>query len=106
MYDLIWLNQRNPQFDLFHTYAFIRHTEKQILLIVVNFSDNGITTGISLSKHLFDTIQTAEVKDIEAVDLFSNTKVTFNFNSRELIHLQIAGNDAVALLFDKTSPVD
>ena len=104
MYDLIWLNQRNPQFDLFHTYAFIRHTEKQILLIVVNFSDNGITTGISLSKHLFDTIQTAEVKDIEAVDLFSDTKMTFNFNSRELIHLQIAGNDAVALLFAKTSP--
>ena len=104
MYDLIWLNQRNPQFDLFHTYAFIRHTDKQIMLVAVNFSDNGITTGIALSKHLFDTIQTAEAKDIEATDLFSGEKVTFNFNSRELIHLQIGGNDAVALLFDKIAP--
>ena len=61
------LNVSSTRLILLEGYAFIRHTEKQILLIVVNFSDNGITTGISLSKHLFDTIQTAEVKDIEAL---------------------------------------
>lgn len=51
MFDLMYVNPH-----LVHQYAFLRHSGDSVLLIVANFSDQDITTGINIPEHAFNHI--------------------------------------------------
>lgn len=50
-YDLMWANENNPNFDTSKLYTFLRYTNEQSLLIVVNFSDEDISYKLKLPSH-------------------------------------------------------
>ena len=86
-YDLMWLNQRNPQFDSFHQYAFVRHTEKEVLFVVANFAGEERNVQVNLTHHLFDAMGRESFGKVVATDLMTDEAVELNFSADEPVEL-------------------
>ena len=68
MFDLMYVNQQDQR-----RYAFLRRSEKSLLLVVVNFDDVPVETAITLPAHAFDYMGIKE-NTYTATDLLSDTK--------------------------------
>lgn len=98
-YDLMWLNTRNPQFNPDNTYAFIRYTGHDIMLVVANFTDYPATIGITLADHLFETTCLPPADHIQAVDLFTKKLHDITFTPSSKCMVDVPANDIVCLQF-------
>lgn len=98
-YDLMWLNTRNPQFDPDTIYAFVRHLDRDILLVVANFSNTPANVGIALAQHMFDTIGIQPTDNAEAVDLLTEKPYTLSFIPQKLTTVPVPANDVLCLHF-------
>lgn len=69
-FDLMYVNLSNPGFDPHREFAFLRHTEKQKLLILANFSDSDRVSEIVIPQAAFEAagLPTGNVK---ATDLLT-----------------------------------
>lgn len=55
-FDLTYANYQNPGFDPHRHFAFLRATDEELLLIVVNFSDRDAQISVNIPTHAFDTL--------------------------------------------------
>ncbi|WP_221929396.1 alpha-amylase family protein [Saccharicrinis carchari] len=77
-YDLLWCNEHNDAFDGSKLYAFLRYTEKQILLVLVNFSDEKFTGRIIIPAHAFVTMGAESKKFFKGKDILGEqNKISF-----------------------------
>ncbi len=53
LYDLMWYNANNHNFNSKHLFAFLRNKEDALLLIVVNFSDSDEKCRVKIPPHAF-----------------------------------------------------
>lgn len=74
-YDLMYLNYQNPQFNPEKQYAYIRQYNNEMLLIVVNFDDKDIDTGIFISEQAFDFLNFDPASTGIGIDLLSGEKI-------------------------------
>ena len=98
-YDIMWLNAHNLQFDIHTIYAFVRHLNNEVLLVVANFADHSVDVGLSLSQHLFDAISLKPTDTVEAVDLMSGQQLSFSFNTTTHTYIHLSSDDIVCLSF-------
>lgn len=54
-YDLMWANKENPFFNSDKLYTFLRYQGSQVLLVVVNFSDENISYKLKIPAHAMKT---------------------------------------------------
>lgn len=52
-YNLMWANQNNPQFNRHKVFAFLRHYQGNVLLVVANFGEECQNLRILLPEHAF-----------------------------------------------------
>jgi len=95
-YDLMYLNFNNPHFDTTKQYAFLRHSENEILLVAANFSNEDKNIEINLSVEVFDYLNIANTKNT-AVDLLTNESVEINFSPTEPLRVLVKGYGGVVL---------
>lgn len=95
-FDLMYANYDNPKFDTKNIFAFIRHTEHQFFLIVVNFCDRTKNCHINIPQHAFDVLKIPK-GTYEARNLLNRKSYVIPFNSDEPVFVVIPGNLGVLL---------
>ncbi len=75
-YDLMYANYENPFFNQEKQYAYLRHTEKEILLIVVNFEDREVESSVLIPKHVFECLGINLKKLTGGTELLTGKKTT------------------------------
>lgn len=83
LFDLMYVNLQNKDFNPHSTFAFIRHTSSQALLIIANFSPSAILPGVIIPKEAFDAVGLSEgrikVRDLLA-DITAPISDTFSLD--------------------------
>lgn len=77
MFDLMYVNPDSSRFSSRSEFAFIRKSEGEMLLVVVNFSSTAQSTSVVIPEHAFDYLELKEQKITEAVDLLTGDKRQF-----------------------------
>ena len=97
-YDLMWLNQRNPQFDSFRQYAFVRYTDKEVLLVVANFAGEERNVRLNLTHHLFEAMGREAFGRVVAQDLMTDITAELNFSADEPVEIVLKPYQVCAYL--------
>ena len=83
LFDLMYVNLQNKDFNPHSTFAFFRHTPEQIHLIIANFSTSAILPGIIIPEEAFTASGLVEgryeVRDLLA-DVTAPISATFNLD--------------------------
>ena len=58
-FDLMYANYQNPLMDTNHEYAFLRHTDGQLIIVIANFEDKSVDMGLNIPHHAFDYLSIA-----------------------------------------------
>ncbi len=74
MYDLVYANLDNQNFNLRQQFAYIRKHKNDLLLIVVSFHDKDLHTEIRLPAEAFQYLDMKEGHTYECVDLLEESK--------------------------------
>lgn len=77
-YDLMYANYENDDFDSAKLFAFTRSTKKELLFIIVNFSDQDLNTTTVLPHEMFDFLQFDSQQVKEAKELLSGKKMSID----------------------------
>lgn len=75
-FDLMYANPQSEDFEARTHFAFFRKFEKEVLLVVANFSGVSSYCRIRIPKHAFDCLQLAE-GEFDATDLMTNETTAF-----------------------------
>lgn len=75
-YDLMYVN---PQLQ--KQYTFVRHSEKETLLVIANFASQDTEITINVPEHLFEYYGIKENTACEWTDLLSGSQITTAFSS-------------------------
>ena len=77
MYDLEYA--QGEGFDRHEQFAYLRKSEKELLLIVVNFDDKEKEVKVSVPDDAFQYFKQAPMPNAKAVDLLTNTALSITF---------------------------
>lgn len=69
-FDLMYVNHYSERFNPNHIFAFLRKDRNEVLLVIVNFSDEGTDVEVKIPEHAFDILKISE-QDVNAVDLLT-----------------------------------
>lgn len=95
MYDLMWLNTNNPNFDMRKQFAWIRKFDKETILLVVNFSDKEETIKLCISDEALQFLHIKEeAKNV--TDLLSNKKMIFNLSGNVPLTIKLKPHYGIA----------
>ncbi len=56
-FDLMYVNYDNPRINPHRHYAYLRHYDNELLVILVNFSDDEAQVEVNLPSHAFDYLK-------------------------------------------------
>jgi hypothetical protein len=71
MYDLVYANFNNPNFNLHEQYAYFRKFEDDILLFVLNFHDRELYTEVKIPFEAFQYLNLKEGDRYSCIDLLT-----------------------------------
>ena len=90
-FDLMYANNH-----LDKQYVFIRRYEGEMLLIAVNFDTRDVCIGVNIPEHAFNFLNLEEVK-VQATDLLTNKKKTYELKNDSPIAIQLGASGAVVM---------
>ena len=95
-YDLMYVNMHslNPA----KQYAFLRHHEKEMIMVVANFDDHAVECSINVPEHAFEHLGIT-AGDKKAVELISRQRVTLTLTHEQPLTISIQPFSAVFLKF-------
>ena len=92
-FDLMYVNGH-----LQSQYAFLRKAGSEVLLVVVNFAETSVETGVTIPAHAFDYLGIKE-KNAQAVNLMTGDKQKLLLKRDEAVSVSLAPLSAVVLKF-------
>ena len=92
-FDLMYVNGH-----LQSQYAFLRKAVSEVLLVVVNFAETSVETGVTIPAHAFDYLGIKE-KNAQAVNLMTGDKQKLQLKRDEAVSVSLAPLSAVVLKF-------
>lgn len=93
-FDLMYVNYDNPGLNPHRHYAYLRHHDKDTLLIAVNFASEDAEMEIRLPRHAFDMMGISE-GDYSAVELLENRKARKTVSSELPFLTKVPAHGAV-----------
>ena len=87
-FDLMYVNPQSQSFNPRCHYAFLRKKDKEVILVVVNFSEEANHVGVTIPGHAFDYFKMPE-RDVEAVDLLTDERTTFNLKKDGVVEMDL-----------------
>lgn len=90
-FDLMYANNH-----LDRQYVFIRRYESELLLIAVNFDTRDVCIGVNIPEHAFNFLNMEEAK-VQATDLLTNKKKTYELKKDSPIAIQLGASGAVVM---------
>ena len=95
-FDLMYVNLRQKGFDPHRQFAFLRYTDGQKLMIVVNFADEAKDIELVVPQLAVDMAALPE-GNLQATDLLTDEKVPVSLKADSPMRLQLAARGAVVL---------
>ncbi len=92
-FDLMYANGQYQR-----QYAFLRHTPKESLLVVVNFEDRPVDMALNIPAHAFDILNIMEGTK-KAVDLLTEQKQELTLRRDSQVPLHLENRGALVLKF-------
>lgn len=89
MFDLMYVNPH-----LMHQYAFLRHYNSSVILIVANFSNEDVTTCVNLPNHAFEHIGIQPGK-YNCIELLHDNQRDAVITSNSPFTIEVKAHDAV-----------
>ena len=100
LYGLQYANPHSEVYDSNHTFAYLRGTDKELLLIVTNFNDHDRMCEVTIPEEAFAFFGvTCSDKPQKATELLRNEKLELQLNSFDKIAVNIPANNGVILKF-------
>ncbi len=81
-YDLMYANPRTEHFNPARHYAFLRRSAHELILVVVNFSDEDNTIEVNIPAHVFEYFGLKEQDKIKAQGLLTNDPFVISFSTK------------------------
>lgn len=102
-FDLMYVNLQNPEFNPHKQFAFLRYTEEQTLIILVNFSSEPVSIGVNIPDLAFEM---AGIKEgiFETTDLLWKKTYRFELERGKPVKYKIGGYDALIIPLEKFVP--
>lgn len=88
-YDLMYVNPHSDDFHPEEEYAFLRHSGKELILIVANFSCQEQSNGICIPQHAFDFLGMKAKDKVVATELISGKKTSLQLIPGEPVRLNV-----------------
>ncbi len=98
-FDLMYVNYQNQYFDTNKQYAFLRGTENEVLLIVVNFDDKDVDLNVNIPAHAFDYFKIPQGL-YNTIDLLSDESSQLMLSDDKSIVLKVRSENAVIVRFN------
>ncbi len=98
-FDLMYVNLRHPEFDPHRQFAYLRYTDKEKLLIVVNFDDKEKILNIEIPAAAFEAagLPVTGSDPVIATDLLWDEKQYLTLEPDAKTRVKISGQSAVIL---------
>lgn len=97
-FDLMYVNYNNPDFNPHRHYCYIRKHKHEVVLAIVNFSDDESRILVNIPKHAFDTLN-MQPGNYRAVDLLSGKKHSIPFSESAPLAVNVGAYGALLLKF-------
>ena len=94
MFDLMYVNLSNPQFDPHSQFAFLRHLGNETIMIVVNFANKDAEVSIEIPDHAFDYLEITDGMR-KATNLLTDAEMDVDFSKGKPFKTTIPANGAV-----------
>lgn len=78
-FDLMYINQ-----SLTRQYAFIRKYKNEVLIVIVNFSDEDVKVSVNIPEHAFDYLG-IDKKKYSVTELLNDRKLELDFSEQQKI---------------------
>ena len=100
-FDLMYVNFENAEFDPHSNYAYLRYTQDEILVIVVNFAMHSCDMAINIPQLALDMMR-IDSATYEATELLSGTKEKKHLHRAIPFRTTVAAKGAVMWKINKT----
>ena len=91
-FDLMYVNQ--DMLDTSKQYAYLRHCDGEMTLVVVNFSDQALSTAIRIPQHAIDCVHIHQGK-CDCQELLTGSKCEFDLQGDSTFPVHVKPHDAV-----------
>lgn len=95
-FDLMYVNFNNPAFNPHRHFAFLRYSDKQALLIVVNFDDMACDVKVNIPELAIGMARLA-YDSYASVDLIARRMLSVTLSDTEPVSISLRGRDAVVI---------
>lgn len=96
-FDLTYANLEGWVFNEHKQYAFLRKSDEELLLIVVNFDNMPACPGIKIPKHAFDYLNIPVKEKYVAKELLSGNLEELAMSPDQLTHVKLEGHSGKIL---------
>ncbi len=100
-FDLTYANIENQHFNSEGCFAFLRQHERELLLVVANFSKNPQQLKLFIPSHALDFLALDDMPSVEAKDLISGKKFPLSFQRDGLTEVALQSFQSVVLQIKK-----
>ena len=90
-FDLMYVNAASDHFDPRHHFAFLRKRGGEVMLVVVNFSEEACNLGVCIPGHAFDYMHLPE-EEVATTELWTGAKQMVSLQREGLFPVSIEGN--------------
>jgi glycosidase len=74
-FDIMYANYDNAMMNTHRQFAFLRKADKELVLVVANFDEQGCQTSIRVPRHAFDYLHIpVSLRSVKATDLLTQTR--------------------------------
>lgn len=88
-YDLMYANPGGPHFNPKKTYAFLRHSGRELLFVAAHFSDTEQAVEVRVPAHAFEWLGLKAHKSVKAVELLTGREEPIALSPDEPIRLSL-----------------
>ncbi|MBB6459002.1 alpha-amylase family glycosyl hydrolase [Flammeovirga kamogawensis] len=81
--DLQQFNRTNANYDVDKTYAFIRYSENERVLVIANFENKKVLSDVIIPTEVINLIKASEDSDVKARDLISGKTINLNMKKAD-----------------------
>ena len=95
----MYVNPPSASFNPHKQYAYLRHYNRDVMLIVVNFDDKPASVDINIPEHAFKHYHMNTRMKIRATDMLTGQSVATSFSHEKPSHIELPANGGVILKF-------
>ncbi|MDY4706089.1 MAG: alpha-amylase family glycosyl hydrolase [Prevotella sp.] len=89
-FDLMYVNPQSETFNPRCEYAFLRKKDDDLILVVVNFGGEKLTTKVVIPEHAFDTLNLPEKEEVEGEELLTMVRRKYQLKRNGSVSLELA----------------